>query len=151
MTDIPAEEYLCSRIRRTEQALMAHHEAALRRYGLTMTQYAVLLALSREDGLSAAQLARSGGVSQQSMAGVLGTLEGKELIRRSPSPVHAKVQLTTLTGTGRELLARAYQEVIALERALLAAFTAPEYAAFSELLERATQVLVEQTPARQPK
>ena len=32
--DIPAEEYLCTRIRRAEQALMSHHEAVLRGHGL---------------------------------------------------------------------------------------------------------------------
>ncbi|GAA1961519.1 MarR family winged helix-turn-helix transcriptional regulator [Kitasatospora viridis] len=148
MTEIPVEEYLCSRIRQTEQVLMAHHEAALRGYGLTMTQYTVLLALSREDGLSAAQLARSLGVTQQSMAGVLNTLDTKGLIGRTPSPSHAKVQLTSLTAAGHALLDQAYQEVIALERALMAAFTPDEYRELSALLERAARVLVEQTPGR---
>ncbi len=41
---------------------MGHHEAVLRAYGLTMTQYTVLLALSREGGMSGAQLARACGV-----------------------------------------------------------------------------------------
>jgi DNA-binding MarR family transcriptional regulator len=145
MGEIPVEEYLCTRIRRTEQALMGHHEAVLRGYGLTMTQYTVLLALSRENGMSGAQLARACGVTQQSMATVLTGLQNKELIARRPSPVHAKVMIAALTEQGQELLDHAYQEVIVLERALTGAFTPAEHTAFCELLDRATTILTQQT------
>ncbi|MFJ6832113.1 MarR family winged helix-turn-helix transcriptional regulator [Streptomyces sp. NPDC091209] len=143
--EIPIENDLCARIRRSEQALMAHHEAVLRAYGLTMTQYTVLLVISREGGMSGAQLARSCGVTQQSMSSVLANMENKELIRRETSPVHAKVQIATLTAEGQALLDRAYQEVIILERALTDAFTPSEHTALCELLERATTVLIQQT------
>jgi DNA-binding MarR family transcriptional regulator len=149
MADITVEaieEYLCNRIRRAEQVLMGHHEAVLRGYGLTMTQYTALLTLAREGGMSGAQLARACGVTQQSMASVLTTMDGKGLIRREPSPVHAKVQISTLTEHGRAQLDGAYAEVIVLERALTAAFTPTEYAELCGLLERATVVLAEQTP-----
>ncbi|MFB7449879.1 MarR family winged helix-turn-helix transcriptional regulator [Streptomyces sp. NPDC056194] len=146
MAEIPAEEYLCTRIRRTEQALMAHHEAVLRGYGLTMTQYTVLLTLSREpDGLSGAQLARACGVTQQTMAPVLTGLQNKDLIKRETSPVHAKVLIASLTELGGNVLDRAYQEVIVLERALAQAFTPAEHTALCDLLERARAVLTEQT------
>src|SRR3954451_23582678 len=104
MADMPVEEYVCTRIRRAEQALMAHHEAVLRGYGLTMTQYTVLLVLSREGGMSGAQLARACGVTQQTMATVLTGLQNKGLIAREPSPVHAKVLIATLTDEGRQVL-----------------------------------------------
>jgi MarR family transcriptional regulator, organic hydroperoxide resistance regulator len=143
--DIPAEEYLCTRIRRAEQALMGHHESVLRGYGLTMTQYTVLLAISREGGMSGAQLARSAGVTQQTMAAVLTGLEAKQLIARQPSPVHAKVLIAALTEQGREALNRAYQEVNALERAFADTFTPAEHASLRDLLERATTVLTAQT------
>ncbi|WP_406088992.1 MarR family winged helix-turn-helix transcriptional regulator [Streptomyces sp. NBC_01013] len=143
--DAPIGNDLCSRIRRSEQALMAHHEAVLRTYGLTMTQYTVLLFLSHEGGMSGAQLARSCGVTQQSMSSVLTNMETKELIHRETSPVHAKVQIATLTEQGQTLLDRAYQEVIILERALTDAFTPSEHASLCALLERATTVLIQQT------
>ncbi|MEJ3746520.1 MarR family transcriptional regulator [Actinomycetes bacterium KLBMP 9797] len=145
MIDVPVEEYLCTRIRRADQALMAHHEAVLRGYGLTMTQYTVLLALSREDGMSGAQLARACGVTQQSMASVLTGLQNKGLIDRHPSPVHAKVLIAALTDAGRAALDRAYQEVIVLERALTDRFTPDEHKQFCALLDRATATLIEQT------
>jgi DNA-binding MarR family transcriptional regulator len=145
MAEVPVEEYLCTRIRRAEQALMAHHEAVLRGHGLTMIQYTVLLTLSRRDGMSGAQLARSCGVTQQTMGSVLTNLETKGLIRREVSAVHAKVQIVTLTDQGEALLDRAYQEVIVLERALTDAFSPAEHASICDLLERATTVLIDQT------
>ncbi|MQY29638.1 MarR family winged helix-turn-helix transcriptional regulator [Nocardia aurantia] len=146
MVDVPVEEYVCTRIRRAEQALMGHHEAVLRGYGLTMTQYTVLLTLSREDAMSGAQLARATGVTQQSMATVLTGMQNKGLVDRTPSPVHAKVLITALTPAGRELLDRAYREVIVLERALTERFTPEEHERFCEFLDRATAILAEQTP-----
>jgi DNA-binding MarR family transcriptional regulator len=145
MAEVPVEEYLCTRIRRAEQALMAHHEAVLRGHGLTMIQYTVLLALSRQGGMSGAQLARSCGVTQQTMASVMANLEAKGLIRREVSAVHAKVQIATLTDRGETLLDRAYQEVIVLERALTDAFSPAEHASICDLLDRATTVLIDQT------
>jgi len=142
---VPEGEHLCVRIRRAEQALMAHHEAALRKYGLTMTQYAILLALSREGGLSGAKLAKACGVTQQSMASVLTTLQTKDLVAREPSPDHAKVLITTLTPKGTTVLERAYGEVMVLEQAFAEVFTAVERRAFCGLLDRATDELVRQT------
>jgi MarR family transcriptional regulator, organic hydroperoxide resistance regulator len=147
---VPDEEYLCTRIRRAEQALMGHHEAVLRGYGLTMTQYTVLLAISREGGMSGAQLARAAGVTQQTMAAVLSGLEGKQMITRQPSPVHAKVMMAELTRQGRDVLNRAYQEVNALERAFAGTFTTAEHSALCSLLERATAILIAQTPGTGP-
>lgn len=146
MTDVSAEEHLCTRIRRAEQALMAHHEAVLRTYGLTMTQYTVLLTLARDDGMSGAQLARACGVTQQSMATVLTGMQAKGLIDRRPSPVHAKVMIATLTDSGRRHLDEAYQEVNVLERAFVDKFTPAEHKQFCDLLDRATETLIEQTP-----
>ncbi|MFJ7587598.1 MarR family winged helix-turn-helix transcriptional regulator [Streptomyces sp. NPDC097617] len=143
--EAPVDESLCPRIRRSEQALMAHHEAVLRTYGLTMTQYTVLLTLAREGGMSGAQLARSCGVTQQSMSSVLANMDTKRLIGRETSPVHAKVQIASLTEEGRALLDRAYQEVAVLERALADAFTPAEHATLNALLDRATAVLIKQT------
>jgi DNA-binding MarR family transcriptional regulator len=97
--------------------------------------------------MSGAQLARACGVTQQSMGSVLTGLQNKELISRHPSPVHAKVLIADLTPAGREMLDRAYGEVIVLERALTEKFSAEEHKLFCDLLDRATATLFEQTPA----
>jgi MarR family transcriptional regulator, organic hydroperoxide resistance regulator len=59
-------------------------------------------------GMSGAQLTRSAGVTQQTMATVLTGLEGEQLIARQPSPVHGKVMIAALTQQGQHVLNRAY-------------------------------------------
>ncbi|MFD0279357.1 hypothetical protein ACFVHB_36440 [Kitasatospora sp. NPDC127111] len=59
--------------------------------------------------------------------------------------------IVTLTDSGRDLLARAYQEVIVLERALTDGFSTGEHRRFREFLDRATATLVEQTPTATPR
>ncbi|MEV0148306.1 MULTISPECIES: hypothetical protein [unclassified Nonomuraea] len=80
------------------------------------------------------------------MASVLTGLQNKELIARETSPVHSKVPIASLTELGRHVLDGAYQEVIVLERALAESFTPTERDTLCELLERATTVLIRQTP-----
>ncbi len=69
----------------------------------------------------------------------------------SASVAHAKIVIATLAGAGRDLLDRAYREIIVLERALTDPFlTDPfspeEHRRLCEFLDRATATLVEQTP-----
>lgn len=86
------------------------------------------------------------GVPQQSMASVLANLQAKGLIEREGSTEHAKVLIATLSKKGGALLDRADAEVIVLERAFAEAFTAAEHGALCGLLDRATEVLIRQTP-----
>ncbi|GAA4974621.1 MarR family winged helix-turn-helix transcriptional regulator [Actinoplanes utahensis] len=130
-------------IKRAEQALIARKSAALREFGLTVPQYAALLLLAEagDTGMSAAQLARESLVTPQTMATVLTNLETKALIERGPSPLHQKVVVNRLTAAGAALLTDADDAALRVERHLSAAFTEPELAAFTSLLERAVAAL----------
>ncbi|GJF28899.1 hypothetical protein KNE206_15990 [Kitasatospora sp. NE20-6] len=129
-------------LKHAEQAMMAAKAEALRGLGLTVPQYAVLLQLAeRPDGMSGAQLARGAAVTPQTMAGVLAVLEGKALIGRSPSDLHAKVLVTRLTEAGRTLLAEADVRAVGVEAALWDAFDGPERELFRAFLRRATGAL----------
>lgn len=147
MSEIPIDEFLCKQIKRTEQALMAHHDSVLRKHGLSVAQYTVLLSLSREEHMSGAQLARASGVTQQTMGSVLTGLVTRDLISRQVSSLHAKVQIITLTEAGRRAFEDAYGEVAVLEAELGKAFSDRERATLLRLLARATSVLTQQTVA----
>lgn len=130
-------------IKQAEQALMREKTRVLRAFGLSVPQYAAMLSLSRarEGGTSGAQLARRCGVTPQAMASLLAILEGRGLVSRGGSPVHAKVQLAQLTEAGRELVSAADAAAVAVERRLADAFTDAELATLRTLLARATAVL----------
>jgi DNA-binding MarR family transcriptional regulator len=91
-------------IRRAEHALSGAIGTVLRDLGITVTQYGALLALAESPGQSGAQLARACVVTPQSMASVLRTLANRGLIDRTPSPVHGRVQIATVSPAGQAVL-----------------------------------------------
>lgn len=123
-------------IKRAEQVLMAEKGRALRDVGLTVPQYATLIALHYVPSQSAAGLARTALVSPQTMATILRNLETKGLIVRDTSPLHAKVQVCDLTPAGEALVMEADRHVRTVEEELSHAFSPSEFAAFKEFLAR---------------
>lgn len=130
-------------IKQAEQALMAEKQRVLKPLGLSVSQYAVLHALSIAP-LSGAQLARVCCVTPQSMASLLATLEGKELIERSPSDVHAQVLVARLTRSGHALFREADAAALGVEARLSAAYGPNEESSLRQLLLRAAEVLPEE-------
>ncbi|WP_020662506.1 MarR family winged helix-turn-helix transcriptional regulator [Amycolatopsis benzoatilytica] len=136
------ETRLGTYLKRAEQALMAEKNRVLKPFGLSVPQYAALHALSMSP-LSGAQLARVCCVTPQSMASMLGTLESKKLIERTPSDVHAQVLVARLTRSGHAVFRKADAAALAVEARLSAAFEPDEEKALRELLQRAVRTLGE--------
>ncbi|MEV4491855.1 MarR family transcriptional regulator [Micromonospora coxensis] len=133
---MPPEERLGLDIKRAEQTLMSAKSAALRESGLTVAQYAALIVLAGNPGISGAALARACLVTPQAMAAVLKTLEERELVARSRHPWHQHVLETRLTDAGRDLLAQADRAAVRIERRLADEFTDEERQALRDLLAR---------------
>ncbi|WP_125776741.1 MarR family winged helix-turn-helix transcriptional regulator [Antribacter gilvus] len=128
-------------VKRVEQVLMAEKSHALRAFGLTVPQYATLLALHHVPGQSAAQLARTALVTPQTMATILGNLEEKRLVSRDVSALHAKVLVTDLTDEGRTLFTEADATVRRIEDNLRAAYSDEEFDQLRALLQRAEDTI----------
>ncbi|MFF0544626.1 MarR family winged helix-turn-helix transcriptional regulator [Nocardia thailandica] len=143
MTSMPAAERLGSYIKRAEQALIAAKTAALKPFGLTVPQFSALLHLAENPGISAAALARLAGVTPPTMNTVLGNLQERGLVERTPHEWHKNVLETRLTEAGRALTDEADARAIAVERTLAAQFTDDEVAAIKDLLTRGADLLDE--------
>ncbi|MBF6203517.1 MarR family transcriptional regulator [Nocardia asteroides] len=133
---MPAAERIGSYLKRAEQSLNAAKNAALKPAGVTVPQYAALLYLAENPGISAAALARLCGVTPPSMNTVLSNLQDRGLIERTPHPWHKNVLETTLTEQGTALMREADARAIRVERALAEEFTAAERATLQDLLTR---------------
>lgn len=123
MSDTESIVYL---LKRTELAVRGCVEVALLAFDLTPNQFHMLLRLQQQDGMSAAQLARSLGVRPQSIGEIVAPLQRKALIRREESPEHRRILRISLTAGGRQLLARASRVAMQLEAELLAGLNAIE-------------------------
>ncbi|MGP3999553.1 MarR family winged helix-turn-helix transcriptional regulator [Streptomyces sp. 8N706] len=138
---MPASERLGSYIKRAEQALNATKHAALKPSGLTVPQYAALLFLSENPGISAAALARACAVTPPTMNTVLRNLQERGLVERTPHAWHGNVLETRLTDEGRAVMADADARAVRVERALAAEFTDEERESLIALLGRCVSVL----------
>lgn len=106
-------------LKRAELAVRGCVEEALTPFGLTPTQFLVLLRLKSSEGLSGAELARATGVRPQSITDVIGPLERDGLITRKEAPEHKRILRITLSPAGEQLLTRASPVTQRLEQDLL--------------------------------
>ncbi|GAA2646330.1 MULTISPECIES: MarR family winged helix-turn-helix transcriptional regulator [Nonomuraea] len=133
---MPAEERLGLDVKRAEQLLMAAKHAAVKRAGLTVPQYAALLVLAGNPGISNAALARQCLVTPQASNVVLKNLLERGLIERRPHAWHRQMLETHLTEQGRQALEVADAAAVEIERRIEKAFTPPERDQLRELLAR---------------
>lgn len=121
-------------IARLDRAIRREINEVVGPHGLTATQYTALSVLRLGKGLSNAQLARRSYVTPQSMIEMLGTLEGKGLISRSPSPDHGRILRTELTVKGRRLLARCDSEIDRMESEMTSELTPEQLVDLEQML-----------------
>src|SRR2546421_420187 len=138
---MPMDQRLGGHIKRVEQDLMAAKNAAVKEAGLTVPQYAALLVLWENPGISAAGLARGCQVTPQTMTTILQNLEAQGLIERTQHPWHRNVMGIRLTEAGQAAFDRADARAVPVERRLAAAFTPDEYQTLVKLLARCSEVL----------
>ncbi len=135
------ESRVGTQIKSCEQAVTTLKTDALRRYGISVAQHGVLLALYCSPGQSSAQLARSASVTPQAMTPILTKLEQQELIRRAVSPLNNRILTVTLTALGEEMVMVADSAIRSVEQRLFDEFTEDEREQFKQLLERAANAV----------
>jgi DNA-binding MarR family transcriptional regulator len=95
-------------------------------YGVDPRTYAVLKALSEEDGQSQVQLSTRLGLHRNVMVAVVDKLEDQGLVKRMRHPGDRRAFAVTLTDNARNLLPKLDAEGRAQEDELTAAMTAAE-------------------------
>lgn len=128
-------------MKRAQHALRSEMDGALREVGLTTPQYAALLVVEGEEGLSGALLARRCFVTPQTMNGILINLERAGLMERRAHPEHGRVLQAYLTGDGERMLSRAHALVEAIEEQMLGDLTEGERARLLAVLSGCADAL----------
>ena len=118
------------------RALMAAELPVLRRHGLTMWGYVVLLALNEEPVRTQAALAESIGADKTRIIGVLDGLQQAGLITRAPDPADRRVHLLSLTAQGRRARAAAQAGIQRQEERLLTQLAPDDRRGFLRGLQR---------------
>ena len=113
-------------LKRVQSALAGALTKALSGHGVTLAQYAVLVSLDEQPGLSNAELARRAFVTPQTMNQVLRELEARQFVRRQPHSDHGRVLETHLTPAGNRVLRGCRRAVDDVEERMLAPLSGEE-------------------------
>lgn len=123
-------------IKRSQQAIRTAMDKRLVDIDLTAPQYAALSELSKEQGLSNAELARRCFVTPQTMHQLIVGLESRGLIERSQHPDHRRIQQVRTTKTGKQLLAKAHIFVNEILETMMQDLSEAEIRQASEILTK---------------
>lgn len=93
----------CTHLRRSANALSEFYDAALKETGLTVSQYNLLVNLSRLGSANITRWAERVGLERSTMVRNIAVLESRGMVEQSPG--HGKV--FALSPAGREALERA--------------------------------------------
>jgi DNA-binding MarR family transcriptional regulator len=120
---------------RASHALSRVFTAELAKVGLKPNLFGILATLSRNPGMSSAELARQVRVTPQSMGALLRGLVADGLVSH-PSPQRGQPLSLRLTPAGEELLGRAWPIIARMNRPSAMGLTAAEAAQLNALLHR---------------
>lgn len=120
---------------------MAAKAEALRPFGLSVAQYAVLLTLRDHPGISGAGIARACLVTPQATAATLKVLEEKSLLTRALDDWNRASRPARLTAEGERVVAAADAAASAIEQRVHDALTSQQRAALRHLLGRCREAI----------
>ena len=137
------------RVFRALTAVERAHERWLSAEGSSGARFAVLTALADAgQPLTPSDISATTGRSPNAISPLLGSLEGKGLIKRSPNPDDRRSFFLTLTAAGRRHAVRLRREERAFMQALLGGRRARDLDALDRGLEMVEQRAVEMQRSR---
>lgn len=107
-----------------------------RDYGITRREWRVLSCLADVEGVQSSELAERAMLDRAPTSRTLTRLVEKGLVRREPKPSDRREVHVFLTDEGRRVYAEVFPRVAAIQRDLLAPFSAAERRQFDDLLAR---------------
>jgi DNA-binding MarR family transcriptional regulator len=134
----PRTTYL---VKQLELAIRAGMDAIAGEFGVTALQYTALSVLARHPGLSAAQMARRSFVSAQAGNEMVGILERKGLVTRTPDAGNRHIKRIHLTSAGHSVLSQCDVQIDRLETKMLDAVTPADVEVLRKTLAACVQSL----------
>ena len=121
MVDRDRGEEMEGALRRATAAHRLRLERAIAPFGLTPIQFALLDALVRDPGASAAELARAENLTPPTLSVIFGNLVRKGLIERRPDDANQRIQRLFASPAGEALALDARAAARAVSRRLIEA------------------------------
>lgn len=129
---------VCTLLRRVTRAVTSHYDQALAAYGLTVTQYALLVHIGRSEQPSRTGLAATMGMDRTTLTRTLAPLERQRWVSSAASK-DRRERLLSLTLAGRAKVAEAYPGWEATQKQLVEQLGTEPWATLRTLLEQTQQ------------
>ena len=130
------EESLGYLVNRAARAFASRLASELRPYDVGIGQWAVLMHLWSNDGMTQAQLARRIAIEQPTMVRTIDRMERDGLVTRSPDPSDRRAIRISLTERGSALRDELVPLAAGVNRAATAALTSDEVTTLRRLLAK---------------
>ncbi len=131
----------CHLIHRAQQFAADRFSEEMAGASITQRQFAVLIAVAENEGLTQTDLVRATGIDRSTLAELVARMADRNLLLRERAKTDARANTVSLTAEGRALLADATPRVERADEAILEALPKPKRAAFLETLQRIARVL----------
>lgn len=131
----PVGERLGYLLKHARERMAALGGEALRPFGISGRELAVLTVLSAGEPPSQLEAAQRLSIDRTTMVALLDGLEAKSLVTRDPQPTDRRRNVVTLTQTGRATLAEASRATDEAERAFLSPLPAADQDRLREMLK----------------
>ncbi len=114
---------------------------------ITQRQFAVLSAVSSNEGLTQTDLVRATGIDRSTLAELVARMAQRKLLARARAKSDARANVVSLTADGRKLLNTALPRVASADAAILGSLPKNKRDAFLDTLQRIAKSLDEpETP-----
>ena len=133
---IPGRRAPAHLAKRFSQVIVGLMTDALEPYGLTPSQWGVMVAIIREPGTDQRRVAERQGIDSNSASRLIDELEQLGLVRRVASTTDRRSNQLELTAAGRRLRAKAAVPLIAAQDSALACLDETEKSTLLNLLTR---------------
>jgi DNA-binding MarR family transcriptional regulator len=137
-------------VKQLELVVRAEMDLHARAHGLTTLQYTALTVLERHPGMSGAELSRRSFVSPQSGSEMVGHLERKGLIKRTPDPRNRRILRMSLTAAGAKLVKNCEAWMDELETQMLTGLSTRDAKELRRVLQACVRNLEEQRSLHGP-
>lgn len=126
MTQAPFRPML-RELARCYQAFECYATAHIRRLGLTLPQFDILVTLGNAGGLTPKILGERTLITKGTLTGIIDRLEKKKLIKRSPSVADRRSQVVMLTRQGENVFQKIFPEHLQYIQRAFAGFEDTDY------------------------
>jgi DNA-binding MarR family transcriptional regulator len=131
-----ANEFMPALLNQAMNLLNERFKAALKPYGVSISQWRTLAALTYADDMSLTDIVRLTAIGQTTLSRVIDGLSDKGLVRTAPRPADARFVAITLTDAGRSLVDQVWPIAWSHSEAAVAGWDETDAATFHRLLRK---------------